>query len=326
MKNGINAAILSAAIFSSNLHADHALAEQIRQARQLILDKYSPTLSGGLGYSDYRFNSNTSGGQYNRYDGTNKSVSLGEFNYIIGSGVSIGGAVFAANAESSGRSLITGGVPTGFSQSTNTLGINASLSYQLKTTQPVNLNLFVGYAQNQTQTTSILNAGLPTEVSGRANYGGNNGNIGFSVKTSWVKAKWLLTGFATYAYAVSYQDSYSMNIAGTNTNNQSLTMSQHNFSETLQLQYQLKNNVSPFAVLTLIQGLDRRYSRNITSSVLASSVNAPKFQTALNGVQIGTGIAIQYKQLSMSPVYRYQRQGSEFSSHNVAMQLGLKLY
>jgi hypothetical protein len=133
-------------------------------------------------------------------------------------------------------------------------------------------------------------------------------------------------GATSYSFGGNYQESYILNINGTNNNNRALTMTQHNFSESLQLRYQYKPHLSPFATLTLTQGVDRRYSRDVSSTTISSSVNAPKFLTSLYGAQVGGGLAIKYKEINITPSYRYQMQGKEFHSHNLALRVGMKMY
>jgi hypothetical protein len=251
---------------------------------------------------------------------------LGEFSHTIGPRVQLGASVFGVYAQSDGQTLLTGANPNGFNQTTHSLGVNGNITYKLKTKQPVFITAFANYITNHTRMVSIINLGMASEASGSPSYGGYNTSAGLSANSSLQKGRWQWFGSASYFISASYQEGYTINVNGVNSNNRSLTMSQHNFSETLQVRYQLKKNVSPFALVTLIQGLDRRYSRDVSAASLSSSVNAPRFQTALNGVQVGGGLAIQYKQVSITPSYRYQMQGKEFQSHNVAVQLGIKLY
>lgn len=325
MKKKFAGIMMSAFAISQSLYADESLKHQIERLKQLLNQQQAPELSVNGNFSKFRFRSN-SGAQYNRYDGENKSVTLGEVNHTIGPRVQLGASVFIANVQSEGRTLLTGVNPNGFSQTTDSLGVNGNITYQLKTKQPIFITAFANYATNHTRTVSIINAGMSSETSGRATYGGSNTSAGLSVNSLYQKGRWQWTGFARYFIFASYQEGYTVNINGVNSNNPSLTMSQHNFSETLQVRYQLKKNVSPFALVTLTQGVDRRYSRNISVASLSSSVNAPRFQTALNGAQVGGGLAIQYKQVSITPSYRYQMQGKEFQSHNFDVQLLMKLY
>lgn len=304
-------------------HAQSSFARQIRLIRQL-LNQDTPGLSVGVGHSSYRYRS-TVGSQYNRYTGDASSVTLGELNHKLNPNVELAGFVYGAKVSSSGQSLLTGGNPNGFSQSTNTLGINGSITFKLHTQQPIFISAFATVATNHTRTKSILNAGLVNEASGRTTYTSNNASGGLSINSRWFMGKWQWIGAANYSYSGNFQESYRMAISGVNINNQSLTMTQHNFSETLQLRYKLKPHVSPFALLTLTQGLDRRYSRNVSASALSNSFNAPKFQTALNGVQVGGGLAIRHKQVNITPSYRYQMQGKEFRSHNLNLQLAMML-
>ena len=312
--------------FPHHILANDMLNNRTQLLKQLLQQQIAPSAFANAEFNDFSFRSSSSGSQYNNYDGQSQNFSLGEISHKIGKRLEAGASLHGGFAKSSGRSFLTGGTPNGFNQATDSLGVRGRLTFKMSAAIPAYLTLFANYINNHTRTTTIINEGLATEQRGNTTYDGHNLNFGFNIKRHYITDKWLFLAAAGYAYATSSQNPYTVNVAGININTPSLTMSQHNFTESIQAYYQYKPNIVPYTSISFNQGLDRRYNRNVNAAVLSSSVNAPRFQTSLYGVVVGGGVTYQYKQFAITPSYHYQAQGKEFHNHAFALQAAMKLY
>lgn len=281
---------------------------------------------GGMvsgGYNNYQFDS-TNGSRFKRYNGHNGVVTVGTMNFALRDTTYVGIMLNGGTSHVEGRSRLQNNT-NGFEQNSKSIGLATNILQQLSTRYPVFLNFFAGVNQNHYHLENTLAIGTANATTGRANYYGHDVSLGTSAMLPYRKGRWLILGGVGYLYNRSSQDGYTTHFGTKNASVDAITMSQHNLSESVRFSYASGKQFIPFANVALLQGFNRKLSKDLSSNNSVPAANLPSLLVEKSGYRLGTGVTYKTKSLQLIPMYNYLHRGKTFHSHTFNVLLKFPL-